>query len=367
MKVCIIHCFDTYEHRVDLLHDYFKEKGAEVTVITSDYMHFEKRKRTDQKVDFQYVDAIPYTSNLSITRLRSHLKLSRDIFAKIADEAFDLLWVLIPPNCFVRDAVTYKRQHSETKLIYDIIDMWPETMPVARVKNLFPFTYWQNMRDQYLNEADAIVTECELYQRGLPENIESKKLHTIYLGRKVHPYNGKVTLPEGRISLCYLGSINNIIDIVSIEQLIRALKQERPVEIHVVGDGEKRDVFVRACKDAGATVIYHGKIYDALEKQHIFDQCHYGLNMMKESVYVGLTMKSMDYFEAGLPIINNIYGDTWDIIERENIGINLDKSINATDILMYDASMRIRVRTFFETNLGEDTFYRKVEELIRKL
>lgn len=44
MKICIIHCFDTYEHRVDLLHDYFKAKGTEVTVITSDYMHFEKRK-----------------------------------------------------------------------------------------------------------------------------------------------------------------------------------------------------------------------------------------------------------------------------------------------------------------------------------
>lgn len=49
MKICIIHCFDTYEHRVDLLHDYFKAKGTEVTVITSDYMHFEKRKRTDKK------------------------------------------------------------------------------------------------------------------------------------------------------------------------------------------------------------------------------------------------------------------------------------------------------------------------------
>lgn len=49
MKICIIHCFDTYEHRVDLLHDYFKAKDAEVTVITSDYMHFEKENARIKK------------------------------------------------------------------------------------------------------------------------------------------------------------------------------------------------------------------------------------------------------------------------------------------------------------------------------
>ena len=91
MKICIIHCFDTYEHRVDLLHDYFKERGAEVTVITSDYMHFEKRKRTDKKEDFHYIKAVPYASNLSLTRLWSHLRLSKNIFAKIESKEYDLL------------------------------------------------------------------------------------------------------------------------------------------------------------------------------------------------------------------------------------------------------------------------------------
>ena len=139
MKICIIHCFDTYEHRVDLLHDYFKAKGTEVTVITSDYMHFEKRKRTDKKEDFHYIKAIPYASNLSLTRLWSHLRLSKNIFAKIESKEYDLLWVLIPPNCFVRDAAIYKRKYRETKLVFDVIDMWPETMPIAKFKDLPPF------------------------------------------------------------------------------------------------------------------------------------------------------------------------------------------------------------------------------------
>lgn len=367
MKICIIHCFDTYEHRVDLLHDYFKAKDAEVTVITSDYMHFEKRKRTDQKEDFKYVEAIPYTSNLSIKRLWSHLRLSRSIFAEITDEKFDLLWVLIPPNCFVRDAAIYKRKNQKTKLIYDVIDMWPETMPVAKFKNIFPFTYWRNMRDKYLNTADAIVTECELYQTRLPKYIDQRKMHTIYLARKQTPYIGKAELPKNTIALCYLGSINHIIDISAVTQIIYQFRQHAKVELHIIGDGESRTVFCEACKKAGAHVVYHGTVYDKKKKQMIFDHCHYGLNIMKDSVFVGLTMKSMDYMEAGLPILNNIHGDTWGFIEKEKIGINIGRNIEESALPMYDIQMRKRVRMFYEKNLCEDTFQRKVKEVLLQL
>ena len=39
MKVAIISTFDTFFDRVDLLKEYYQEKGLEVTVITSDYSH----------------------------------------------------------------------------------------------------------------------------------------------------------------------------------------------------------------------------------------------------------------------------------------------------------------------------------------
>ena len=36
------------------------------------------------------------------------------------------------------------------------------------------------------------------------------------------------------------------------------------------------------------------------KKQEILDQCQYGFNVMKDSVMVGLTMKSMDYMCGGI-------------------------------------------------------------------
>ena len=42
---------------------------------------------------------------------------------------------------------------------------------------------------------------------------------------------------------------------------------------------------------------------------------------MKESVCIGLTMKSVDYFRHGLPILSTIGGDTADLIDTEGVGI----------------------------------------------
>ena len=47
--------------------------------------------------------------------------------------------------------------------------------------------------------------------------------------------------------------------------------------------------------------------------------------------------------------------------------MNLKENTTAAEIMVYDAVMRERVRRFFEINLGEDTFQRKVKELLLEL
>ena len=273
------------------------------------------------------------------------------------------MWVLVPPNSFVKEAAKYKKRNPNVKLIFDLIDLWPETMPISKFKSLPPFQYWKRLRDNYLNSADQIVTECNLYHEKLPRNINRSKVHTLYLARRKGKFNPNLKVPEDKIALCYLGSINNIIDISVIVNIIEQIVQYKPVELHVIGDGEKRDIFIKNCENAGAIVIYHGKVYEEDEKQKIFDSCHYGLNIMKDSVFVGLTMKSMDYFEAGLPIINNIHGDTWDYIEKYGIGINYRGNI-INDLKLGNDYERDKVRTFFEENLSTESFEKKMKSII---
>lgn len=364
MNVVIVNAFDTYEHRVRLLYDVFKENGDSVKVLTSNFRHFEKIKRTENIEGFQFFDAEPYKKNLSYQRLHSHYKLSKDIFKSLDNEPdIDILWVLIPPNSFAKDAALYKKAHPKVKLIFDLIDLWPETMPIGLMKKFFPFSVWKNLRNNNLKFADTIVTECNLYQKTLKEILKGKIVETLYLARPLVSYEPHLDLPLNQVNLCYLGSINNIIDIDAIVKIVSNIKKNKPVTLHIVGDGEKKDQLVTAVKSRGGVVILHGKVYDRAEKQRIFDSCHYGLNIMKPSVCVGLTMKSMDYLEFGLPLINNIQGDTWDIIEQNRIGYNIDCLSYATE--KYDINLRLNARHFFEKNLTKECFDIIVKKIVR--
>ncbi len=367
-NVCIINCFDTYEHRVDLIYAFFKEKGVNVQVISSNYKHIEKCKRVDKKQNYEFLKVRPYKKNLSYARLRSHMLFSKSVFNRIEGEHYDVLWILVPPNSLVRDAARYKKEHKDVKVIFDLIDLWPETMPISQFKSLPPFTYWKLLRDRYLNVADSVVTECNLYRKKLFKTIaDGTKVHTLYLARQIKHDNIELNIPNDKISLCYLGSINNIIDIKVISDVISRLTKFKPVVIHIVGEGEKREQLIEACKSAGGQVVFHGKIYDESEKQKVFSQCHYGLNIMKESVVVGLTMKSIDYFEGGLPIINNIRGDTWEMVTVERIGFNIDGTEDYNDIINYNLEMRNRVRKLYEKNFSINTFRGTMQSILNEI
>ncbi|MBM6880005.1 hypothetical protein H6A09_04945 [[Clostridium] spiroforme] len=358
MNVIIVNCFDTYEHRVDLLCSFFTNRGDNVKVYTSNFRHFEKTERIDNKENYIYVKTNHYYRNISLKRLWSHYKLSKNIFKKLEKESIDLLWVLIPPNSFTKDAAKYKKKHQKTKLIFDVIDMWPETMPVYKFENLPVIKTWKNLRNKWIDFADCVVTECDLYQEKLIDYVKESKMRTIYLAREISEYKGNPNLSKDIISLCYLGSINNIIDIPTIGNIIKELRMKKPIILHIIGDGENRNKLIAVAERAGAKVIYHGKVYNQFEKLKIFDSCHFGLNIMKESVFVGLTMKSIDYFEAGLPIINNIKGDTWRMVEEYGIGFNFNKKIPDNNFTRDD------VRDFYEKIFSVGNFEKKIEEVM---
>lgn len=373
MKVVIVSCFDTYEHRIDLVKNYFKQKGASVSVIQSNFRHFQKVKRTEEKEGYIFVDTLPYYKNMSVDRMKSHYDFSKKAFEKIEEIKPDLLYVMIPANSLAKFAGEYKKKNKDVKLYFDLIDLWPETMPIGKVKKFPPFTMWKSLRDKNLKCADFIVTECDYYQEVLKNNLNRINTKTIYLARENKEFKSIPKLSTNEINLCYLGSINNIIDIESIKNIIQEINLLKPVTLHIIGDGENKDILINEVKSVGAKVEFHGKIYDSNKKQQIFDQCHFGINMMKSTVCVGLTMKSIDYFEAGLPILNNIKGDTKKIVDNSKIGFNVDYSENLNELakkiveckLESFLEMRQETRYIFEKLFIIEVFNEKLNEFVR--
>lgn len=374
MKAVIVNCFDTYEDRVDLVHEFFKGQGYDVTVIQSDFRHFKKVRREGMKEDFIFIKSNPYYKNLSVSRLTSHYKYASDAFKAVEDISPDLLYVFVPPNSLAKFAAKYKQKNKNIKLIYDLIDLWPETMPIGKAKSFPPFTFWGKMRDQSLKFADLLITECDLYQTVLGDVLKDIKTETVHLAKKDIEVTNNPKLSEDKIHLAYLGSINNIIDIPKIKEIIQVINEIKPVTLHIIGDGESKQELIDEVESTGAVIDYHGKIYDPQEKQDIFDRCHFGLNIMKENVCVGLTMKSIDYFQHGLPIINNIPADTAEIVEKNGIGVNisnrkdLGETLSEIVSLKKEAMMSMRNRTLnlYKKQFSIEAYFKKIDSVYRE-
>ena len=296
-RAVVISCFHYYPYRVRLILDQLRAQGYACTYLIADFDHITKKHFIAAVPDVEHIHTLAYEKNLSIKRIRSHQAFSCDAMRRVEALAPDLLYVLVPPNT------------------------------LAKLALRLPFAVWRRTRDGALPAADRVYTECALFQQVLADRLAGKDVRVLPLTRPRVTAPQPPRAPRGdTLTLCYLGSINNIIDIATLSILLQHMAALRPVKLHVIGDGEARETLLNAAKAAGAQVEFHGYLYEAVEHQPIFDQCHFGINVMKSSVCVGLTMKSLDYFAGGLPVINTIAGDTRALIKQYGAGVEVDRA-----------------------------------------
>jgi len=372
VRAVIVNCFFSNDERVNMLYNYFTSRECETYVVTSDFNHLYKNKRTEQKNNYYYIETKPYYQNISFKRLFSHYFFAKNALNMVERLNPDILYIVFPPNSLPYFAAKYKKEHIDVKLIFDIIDLWPESIPILGNKNFFPFNFWRKFRDNNLSFADIVITECGLYQEVLEKFLNKQKSHILYLAREDSKIEISNDFDCKKLSFCYLGSINNIIGIKVIADLIKKTSALKPVDIHIIGDGENRDLLIHEAKNSGASVFYYGKIFDDARKHDIFNKCTFGLNIMKENVRIGLTTKSIDYFEAGLPIINNIKGDTEKLVDEYAVGLNLTEigldnvvkeivSMDEKELLL----MRRNTKNMFCTLFSVEAFNRNLDGIFK--
>jgi len=324
-KIALIAYSSHVMSRLKLVKEVLNHGDVEIKIFCGDFDHAKKAYDASD-VDVHYIHVKSYTKNMSVSRLLSHRNFAKDVFKELKNFKPNYIYAQIPSNSLVKQCAKYKKQ-SGCELVFDLIDMWPESLPIKGAKRLIAggfLRYWQNLRSKNVKFADLLITECDLYQKILTQQkVKLPPMQTVYLAKEPHEVLPPVHLPEDKINICYLGAINNIIDIPKIVDLLHAVNQKKKVCVHIIGEGESRGHFITELTNAGLEVVYHGIIYDEAKKLEIFSQCHFGLNIMKEYLMVGLTIKSIDYFAAGLPILNNIKEDTFNLVKDHQAGLNL--------------------------------------------
>ncbi len=370
----LLSCTDHYQNRMYLFDEYLQAQGYHTQYLAADFHHNRKESYTCDVPGVKQLHVRPYQKNLSVSRILSHRDFARAAYRYLESlpREPDLIVAEVPPNFLASYMARYKKRHPKVKLVMDLFDLWPETFPSGKAKKLLApaFAVWAALRNRSLPRADRIITECDLYRRKLGLT-EAPNCRVLYLAGN-HPTVSRteVHFPQDCLNLCYLGAINNIIDIPAIAELVGELTAYKPVAVHVIGKGERVEEFLAALESAGARVRYHGAVYDEGEKQAIMAQCHFGLNIMKPTVCIGLTMKSVDYWSFDLPIINNISADTTELVDSWSAGINLRDGAVAQIGSMEPAQllqMRCNVRRMFDTCFAQPVILERMGSILKEI
>lgn len=370
MKALIINCFETYGRRASMVERYFNNKNYSTEIVTSDFEHFSKSKVSNIRNNHKLIKTLTYKKNISVRRIISHVLFSYRAYKYVRKCQADLLYVFLPPNVMAYLFTKLKKKTRNIILIYDIIDLWPETFPSKNRKYNCVFNFWRKIRNTNLKNADKIITECNLFKDVLvsQNGLNPNKIHTLFMANSDIDDNSIVASNLSEIKLCYLGSINNVIDLEKVILVIESIKVFKRVSLHIIGDGESRTKLLRMLEEKHIDYIYYGKIYNVEEKRKIMSYCHFGLNIMKSTVCVGLTMKSIDYLRYGLPLINNIKFDTKRFVQSKKIGFNLSNNNVYKQIceLTNDDYRKMRAQVFkvYSSKFSETAFTTELNQIL---
>lgn len=335
-KALIISYSEWYNERQEAIKEVLCEK-YDTLILVSNFNHINKNYIEKKHPECTYIHVPAYKKNISIRRIISYIYFALQIRKWIKKIVPDLIYLQVPPNYTEKFCLQYRLDHPESKYIIDLIDLWPESLPFNKLKTIPLMKYWAKLRNKSLKKADYVFVECALYKYKLKNFISDNKCKVLYLFKEYDKEDKKL-LKEvteriknqhknkkcKELLIAYLGSINNIIDIEGIcKVLLTLILNNYKISVEIIGEGENKDNFIFRLQGIGCSVHYHGKVFDTRKKIELIGQCDYALNMMKKDVAVGLTIKSIDYFSMGLPIINNIHGDTWKLVDKYQVGINV--------------------------------------------
>lgn len=373
----IICISDNYLARAQVLADFYHSKQESTLILTPDFSHSHKTPITDREEGVFYLHHRRYQKNLSWQRIYGHMEFAKLARKTIEEIAPKRIHCLVPANSLARQMDKYKKHHPEVELILDINDLWPESLPIPGFDYTPPALIWRMIRNRHLQRADYLFCECELFADIL-EKQTGMKPAVLYWSRAdadtdINPaYQGPLYKHSRPVlSLCYLGSVNNIIDLEYMKEFLSRLSSEVQIDLHLIANGAKKQEMIEMLNPI-VNVIDHGLVYDSTKKQEIFSICHFGLNLMKPTVCIGLSMKSLDYLEAGLPILNSLHGDLHQWIEENHCGINLERDKMDADVSQVidllnniDAlqTMRQNARSLFCNRLSLAAFYAHLEDV----
>jgi len=329
-------------------------------VITSDFNHATKCFKESSQSDFiKYIHVPNYKTNISFRRLYSHIvfafKLTRFLNSCKIKPTF--IYCAMPSSLAAYMCGKYCKKN-DIKFVVDVIDLWPDSLlPISSLfKLLKPVIFpWRYITYQAYSMADYISAESEEYAKIALKKSKSMFYSYTYLGidvnkTKILVSNSKFKCIEKAedIWICYGGSLGNSYDFETLLDAIKYIHNKNiKYKFIFVGDGELKDYILKYSDANQLNVEITGRLpyNDYLKYLSI---CDIAINTFKESTKVVYSYKFNDYVASHLFVLNNLRGETSEMVNDYSIGLNFDKN-NLSQIL-YEVCSKWEEYKVWKTN-----------------
>lgn len=387
MKVVLIsyHYHPYPGYRSSLVHQYFLRRQQRLGAAPHDYVflhadwdHHTKTRFESAPHEGRRALRVPsYKRNLSLKRVWSHIFFSWKVWRDPVLEDADLAFICVPPSLSALGPAL-KLSLRGKPWILDIVDLWPEALPVARWKKIvFALGFgwaWALLRRALYQRATRFVSHCQYFLDELA--IDSSRTALIPLAQaqtemtKLSPGERPPLAQE--IRLLVLGSINHVLDSRSLVALLQALPAERRV-LEILGAGESKPQLLQSLSEKcpGLRIVDHSMNFDPELKRSVLARCHFGYNGYSTQTAIGITYKSIDFASQGLVFLNSVQGDLQHLVESFGAGFNYkagEESALATKISALGESDYQRMsqssRKIFEEKFRLDSFSRRMDHLM---
>lgn len=344
MKVLVISLFGSYSEnsnnsRITNIVSAFRD--CEVQVVTSNFDHGGKtikhyQPRIVGKVEIAYLPVAPYKSNLSIARLYSHLLFAIRLkkWLKGLNYRPNLVYCAMPSSTAAYVTGQYCK-HNNIPFVIDVIDLWPDSLiPIMPMRKLIKILVapWKWITNCAYKSADYISAESRSYMQQVHQVSSHVPASYTYIGvdmsmcrKLIQSSQVKVNKPDDEIWLCYSGSLGNSYGFDVVLEAIKYIHIKGiKYKMWFVGDGEKRREIEQFSEECGLNVEITGRLpYDDLLKY--LSVCDIAFNSFNENTLVVHSYKFNDYVATNCYVMNNLKGETSEIVENYGIGCNYNK------------------------------------------
>lgn len=373
MKILVItQYFWPEDFRINELVSELKNRGHDIHVLTGRPNYPEGKTyplyRKDKK-NFMFFSGIPVKRSPIPARGNNSVRLiinylSFIIFGTVnaislsRKHKFDLTFVFEPSPITVCLPAIFLKKVSKIPIIFWVLDLWPETLQAVGVikkksivnriiKRLVKYIY-KNC-DVILGQSPEFVTKIK---RDTPANVSVE-----YFPNWVESDFTNNHLPEDKFFLdknsvfkiIFAGNIGEAQDFGTILSGIAMIGHEVPVQLHVYGDGRKKDWVGKKVIEMNLSnrVFLHGRVPQSEISKILYSADSLLVSLRKDPILdITIPGKLQTYLSIGKPILGIASGECSRVILESNSGLVSppgDKnSFHKNIINLYKANQNLR-------------------------